>query len=300
MKKIATVIALALATQLGTGCTAIIAGTAIGTTAVVASDSRSAGTMVDDKTIELKSLNIIKNNAKIYKESKLEATSVNGTVVVTGQCTNEEYIKFVVDNIKQVPQVTKVVNRVAVMEPVGVGQRSQDSWITTKVKTQLLFGREINSGRFKVITENAEVFLIGLVTKSEASRAVNVVKDIDGVRKVVKVFEYIDDSSKVTPIFEDKNANTTIVEDTVVEKQSAAIEDVKDGNLGNSDTPIYYEETTIIEQPNQVVEESTELSIQDNSFEDKSRATVSTVTQPQVERLNSNDEMITDDSFIIE
>ncbi|HAG41754.1 MAG TPA: BON domain-containing protein, partial [Pseudoalteromonas sp.] len=43
----------------------------------------------------------------------------------------------------------------------------------------------------KVVTENAEVFLMGLVSESESNQAVNIARNVSGVERVIKVFEYL-------------------------------------------------------------------------------------------------------------
>lgn len=243
MKKITSLLFVGIAAlACNTGCVALLSAGAVGTSAVVATDSRTTGTMIDDEGIELKSLNILSNNREIYNASKLEATSVNGKVLVTGQCQDSEYLKYIDDRISKLPQVKEVINKVELIAPVSMGQRTEDSWITTKVKTQLLFGKEINSGRFKVITENGTVYLIGLVTQSEANRAINVTRLISGVKKVVKIFDYITEDSKIIPIFKDEanGANADYNSSSAGPAVSSA---------GVESAPTYYEETSTIEKP---------------------------------------------------
>lgn len=306
IKKILLVSAIATAISISTtGCVTpvVIAGTAIGTSAVVATDQRTTGAMIDDKSIEIKAASIIKNNENIARKSKLEATSVNGTVLLTGQCLNQKYVDFIVENVKKVNNVDRVINKITIEEPISLGRRADDTWITTKVKTQLLFGQEINSGRFKVLTENGVVYLIGLVTKDEANRAVNVASQISGVLKVVKIFEYISENSKVKPIFvEDESPMTlkeTYVED-VVEPSSS------NKSIGTEDAPIYYEETGPLETIDNTKTTITPIEsneVKDNEVQSQNDSGV-IVDKPVLNRVDlsapaTNDPTI-DDSFIIE
>ncbi len=234
--KIAVLLMLgALAGAGATGCAAVVAGSAVGAGAMVAADSRTVGTMVDDEAIEQKSRGYLSNNREIYKKSKLDATSVNGILLLTGQCQDKEYIEYIVSRVKTIPEVKKVVNRIEMIEPLGMSDRSRDTWITTKVKTQLLFGDDINSGRFKVITENKAVYLIGLVNKSEANRAVNVARQIDGVKKVVRIFEFLED---VKPAPENAGAAQDVPAAKPAPEPMAPVE-----------TPEYIEDETLVEQP---------------------------------------------------
>ena len=238
MNRIASLLMLGVFTAVtASGCTALLAGSAIGAGAVVAADSRTVGTMVDDEAIEHKSNKYLSNNREIYEASKLDATSVNGIVLLTGQCRDKEYIEYIVSRVKTIPEVRKIVNRIEMIEPLSMSDRSTDTWITTKVKTQLLFGQEINSGRFKVITENRVVYLIGLVNHSEANRAVNVVRGIDGVKKVVKIFEYLDERGQAAVVG---------AGDVPASSASSAAPAV---TAPAADTPVFQEDSTIMEQP---------------------------------------------------
>lgn len=248
MKKLSTLMLIgAISLSCTTGCVTLLAGgaAAVGTT-MVATDSRTTGTMIDDESIEMKSSKIISNNREIYEASKIDAASVNGKVLLSGQCQDPEYVAYIVDRVSKVPQVREVINRIENIPPVSMGQRSTDSWITTKVKTQLLFGEKINSNRFKVITENNTVFLLGLVTQSEANRAVNVARTTDGVKKVVKVFDYISENSKVAKIFNNDTSNDVPGSGSSQVNNAAVEESV--GNSAN-EAPIYYEEVQMQEQP---------------------------------------------------
>lgn len=230
-----------------TGCVALLAGGAAGTGLVVANDSRTVGTMIDDESIELKSVNIISNNREIYNASKVDAASVNGRVLLTGQCQDSNYIHYIITNIKQIPQVREVINQIDQIPPVGMGVRTSDSWITTKVKTQLLFGKDINSGRFKVITENGVVYLLGLVTKDESNRALNVARRVDGVKKVVKVFELLPEEAKVSEIFKKEE---TQVESVKPVTNTNTVEVTTAGDTSSiENAPIYFEEQNAVENP---------------------------------------------------
>ena len=78
------------------------------------------------------------------------------------------------------------------MAPSSILARNNDAWLTTKIKSQMLTDGAIPGSRIKVVTENGIVYLLGLVTKQEATRATNLVQGVSGVQKIVKLFEYID------------------------------------------------------------------------------------------------------------
>jgi osmotically-inducible protein OsmY len=69
-------------------------------------------------------------------------------------------------------------------------QRSKDTWITTKVKANMLAEKNLNSGQIKVVTEDGAVYLMGIVTKHQSRVASDVARRVTGVKRVVTLFEY--------------------------------------------------------------------------------------------------------------
>ncbi|MGH8440538.1 MAG: BON domain-containing protein, partial [Pseudomonas sp.] len=92
----------------------------------------------------------------------------------------------------QVQRVKKVHNELQVLPPSSILARNNDAWLTTKIKAQMLTDNNIPGSRIKVITENGIVYMLGLLTQQEATRATNLVQGVSGVQKIVKLFEYID------------------------------------------------------------------------------------------------------------
>lgn len=179
------------------GCGLIIAaGAGAGGATAVHQDSRSIYNMAYDEQIEQKSYRFIKSNTLLSKpeDLRISVTAFNGNVLITGQTVNKDYLKWVVKQIEGLDHVRKVYNYATLQKPVPASVISSDSFITSKIKTQLLLGKEINSNRFKVVTENGNVFLMGIVNKDESKRAINTVLQIEGVRKVYHIFDYIDDT----------------------------------------------------------------------------------------------------------
>lgn len=183
------------------GCGALVFGGASATASTqVSQDSRSISTMFYDEGIEQKAYEILKSNSLLSKPENLSIsiTAFNSNVLITGQTINKDYLKWVVRQIEQLEHVRKVYNYATLQKPVSASVVSQDSYITSQVKTRLLFGKDINSNRFKVVTENGNVFLMGIVTHDEAKRAINESLKIDGVRKVYHIFDYIEVQSYTT------------------------------------------------------------------------------------------------------
>ncbi len=83
-----------------------------------------------------------------------------------------------------------VYNEIRIGEKIGVAQISEDSWITTKIKSKLLVNAEVKTTEVKVITENGEVFLMGNLSETQANAAAEVARNVSGVKKVIKVITY--------------------------------------------------------------------------------------------------------------
>ena len=91
---------------------------------------------------------------------------------------------------RRVSNVKKVHNELQVLQPTSLLVRSNDSLLTSRIKTQMLADSAVPGTRIKVITENGIVYMLGLVSQAEASHATNLVQSVSGVQKVVKLFEY--------------------------------------------------------------------------------------------------------------
>lgn len=181
------IIAVALSTQL-TGCFPVIAGGAAAGGAMVA-DRRTAGTYVEDQAIELKAEKAIFE--KIGKDIHANVTSYNRNVLITGEALNEAAKAKAESLIKPIENVKKVSNELTIGPASSITSRSNDAFITSKVKASFVKENKFPANYVKVITEASTVFLVGIVTQQEADDAVEIARSVSGVEKVVKVFEYI-------------------------------------------------------------------------------------------------------------
>lgn len=153
---------------------------------------RSLGTVIDDQKLEtVTKVNIRKADAWLAA-SNISVVAFNGTVLLTGQVPTKELRELAGETARVVHGVRQVFNEIEVQVENPLLSRSNDSWLTTKVKTTLLASNDIEGGRIKVVTEAGVVYLMGLLTRDEANRAANIVSTIGGVQKVVKAIEYID------------------------------------------------------------------------------------------------------------
>ncbi len=159
-----------------------------------AHDRRTLGSFVEDQNIELKAYDAIAKNSDLEKQSHISVTSYNGVVLMSGQTPTAEMRAEAEERVRSVEKVKKVHNELTIAAPSSFGTRSTDTWVTSKVKTNLfkVKGHEnFDPTRVKVVTENGTVYLMGLLKQSEAEDVVDVVRKVGGVQRVVKIFEYI-------------------------------------------------------------------------------------------------------------
>ncbi|BFN32505.1 hemolysin [Vibrio harveyi] len=173
------------------GCAGLfIAGAA--TTANIVTDTRTTKEIWQDNNIEFE-VAAIGNKAPFKGKARVVASSYNGTVVLMGQAPTRELINEFERRARAVSGVKNIHNQIKQKEPLSVTQISNDSWITTKVKSALLTDSELNGIKVKVITEDSDVFLFGYVTPQQSDRATEIARNISGVKQVIKGFQYGDE-----------------------------------------------------------------------------------------------------------
>jgi osmotically-inducible protein OsmY len=193
MKHALYLIALVLLIVLLQGCTAaVVTGAAAG--ASVAYDRRTSGIMIEDQNIELKVSSRFRDDPQLNEQAHINATSINLVVLLTGEAPTPDLRARAEEITRSVPSVKRVVNELAVAAPSSMTARASDTLITSKVKTHLLKVDlpQYTPERVKVVTEAGAVYLMGLVTRTEANATIEETRRVGGVQRVVNVFEYID------------------------------------------------------------------------------------------------------------
>lgn len=153
--------------------------------------NRTLGQYIEDEAIETKTLVNISKGSQALAQSHINVVSFNGQVLLIGQVPNEQVRQEAEGIARRVQHVRKVHNELEIAGPTSTIVRSNDVYLTSRIKLQLLADQRIAGVRIKVVTENGVVYLMGLVTPAEADQAVEITRSITGVRKIVKVFEYI-------------------------------------------------------------------------------------------------------------
>lgn len=179
-------------TLLVSGCAAplLVAGGAAGGAAVV-HDERSSQTILDDTVIETKAKDAIYQDPKMAKRVHINITSFNHVVLLTGEALSRATRDKAINIVRNLDKVRRVHNEVRIADLTGFSSRTNDTWITSKVKSKMLATKGFDASRVKVITEDGTVFLMGLVSREVGNQAATIASKISGVKRVVKVFEYL-------------------------------------------------------------------------------------------------------------
>lgn len=153
---------------------------------------RTTGAAVEDQAIETRILVNLKSQDPFFKDSRLQIVSYNGVVLLVGQVATEE-LKAKATNIasQASTKIKRIHNELEVTNNAGFRTRSSDAWIGTKARSVLMTSDEVPSSQINVIAENGAIYLMGLISQAEGDRAANLVRNVSGVNRVVKVFEYI-------------------------------------------------------------------------------------------------------------
>jgi len=169
----------------------IVAGGA--TAAVAATDKRSVGTQLDDENIELTARRKLNDDNRLGDDIHINITCFNGTLLLTGEATTAEQRDIVVSLVSSIQGVKRVIDsEINVSEPTAFANRVHDSWITGQIKARMLGTENLKSTRIKVVTERSVVYLMGLVSHSQADLATEDARAVSSVKRVVRMFEYTD------------------------------------------------------------------------------------------------------------
>ncbi len=153
---------------------------------------RTPGAQIDDEILEKVVEREIRQSDPELKKAHLVVASYGGLVLLIGQVPSED-LKSKAQSVTQgIAKVRAVHNEIGVGGVISHIARTNDRWLTTKVKTQLIRAEDVPGRKMKVQTENGVVYLIGFLSRAEADAAVRVASTVFGVQKIVRVFEYLD------------------------------------------------------------------------------------------------------------
>ena len=172
------------------GCAVLVVGAGVGAVSA-AHDRRSLGAQVDDKTAYSRLSTALGKNTAIKEQTNINVHVFNGTALLVGQAPTDDLIRqiqLVADSVKN---INKLHNQVRIGSPISASTTTKDVWLGSKIKTKLLADNRIDGLHIDVAVENSEVFLMGIVSQSEADIAVEIARNVTGVSQVIKAFEYL-------------------------------------------------------------------------------------------------------------
>lgn len=175
------------------GCAPVVltgVGVGAGAGALMVEDRRSSGTYVDDEGIELKIGRRI--GEQLGDKVHINVTSFNRNVLLTGEVPDEFTRKEAEKLAMSIENVKNISNEIAIAPKSSLSFRSNDALITSKVKARFINNKVFQMNHVKVVTENGVVYLLGMVTRKEGDAATRIASTTESVRRVVKVFEYLD------------------------------------------------------------------------------------------------------------
>ena len=156
---------------------------------------RTTGTVLNDQTLEYEVIDNIRSDPSFSEKDHIKVEVHQGVVLLAGETETEEN-KILATRLAEESRLTqRVVNDLKVGEREGFGGKLDNSWLTTKVNSILLTQNPLpgnDASRVKVVSSHNTVYLMGMVTRKEGDAVAEVVRNIGGVEKVVKIFDYTD------------------------------------------------------------------------------------------------------------
>jgi osmotically-inducible protein OsmY len=189
LRPLAAVAVAASALAALSACVPLLVGGVVAGGTLVATDRRTSGAIVDDEGIELRSASRLRE--ALGDRANLSLTSFNRVVLLTGDVPDAADKATAEQIVARVDNVQSVVSELVVGPQRAFPSRSRDALLTTKVKASLIDAKDLFSNSIKVVTAYSNVYLMGRVTEREANRATEVARGVDGVAKVVRVFQVI-------------------------------------------------------------------------------------------------------------
>lgn len=153
---------------------------------------RTMAQIIEDDNIETKAMVNIHAENDAYHDTHLVIVSYNGFVLLAGQVVDDALKADATEVVRDIKGVRRIYNELEIGPPTTGMTRTNDAWLTTRVKSALIGNSDISGTRVKVVTENGVVYLMGLVTRKEADRITDVAAMTSGVKRVVRLFEFLD------------------------------------------------------------------------------------------------------------
>jgi len=153
---------------------------------------RTAGARVEDQSIETKVIVNMKSQEPEFRKANFNVISHNGVVLLVGQVVSNELKNKASEIASQASsKIKRIHNELEIAGKTSLIARGNDDWIATKVRTLMLTNSGVPSRQIRVVAENGAVYLMGLINQSNGDNAARLARNVSGVTRVIKVFEYI-------------------------------------------------------------------------------------------------------------
>lgn len=152
---------------------------------------RTFGTYIDDERLETIAEVNLRKAGPVLKNAHINVNAYNRVLLLTGEVSSAEARTLATETLKRIPKVRQVFNELQIQGNSSLLDRTNDTWLTSKVKAKLIAQKDVDSSKVKVVTEDGVVFLMGIVSQAYANKVANLVSQVGGVQKVVRTFEYV-------------------------------------------------------------------------------------------------------------
>jgi osmotically-inducible protein OsmY len=190
MKHSAHILLLACIAYLLNGCpVAVVGGAAAGASVVM--DERTTGDLVEDQSIKSKFTHLLYENKELIDQTHVNVTSYNRRMLITGEAPTLQLKQQLDEIASQIKNVRQYYNEVIIAPPTSISSRTNDSYLTSKIKTSIFAHfQELDYAQVKIVTENSTVFLMGIVSIKQGDQITELVRKTHGVKRVIKLFEH--------------------------------------------------------------------------------------------------------------
>ncbi|MBE1299844.1 MAG: BON domain-containing protein [Alteromonadaceae bacterium] len=182
-------VVIVVITQALSGCAAVVVSSAAVGALSVNEDQRSLGMQLDDTTNASKLSRALSEDSDLDEHARINVHLYNNSALLVGQAPTKTLIIRAENIAKNTLSLNKLHNQIRLGSPTAATTRAHDVWLKSKIVGNLLSDKTVNSLQIDVIVEDSEVFLMGIVDNNQASKIVEIVRNIDGVIKVVSIFE---------------------------------------------------------------------------------------------------------------
>ncbi len=156
---------------------------------------RSAGTMLDDQTLETLAIDVLFSKPEFDTDDHIKVEVHNATLLMVGETKSESNKALATELTSKMRGIERVVNELEIMPAGNAADRLSNSYMTSKVNSVLTTKNPVagfDATRIKVLTARNIVYVMGTVTHAEGDAVTEIVRNVGGVVKVVKVFDYTD------------------------------------------------------------------------------------------------------------